>query len=196
MQVCCPVCATDFPIEAGMIEGDAKRLGALLAGLEPTLGRALVGYLRLFKPTKQGLRLARAVKLANEVALLVATGEVCRDERAGVRRPASPAMWAAGMEQMLTQRERLSLPLDNHNYLRSVVFALADRADAAQERSLEEARRGGQRRQRPAENQATPLEKALEWVEHQLRLGMISPEQAEADRQDARAKHGGAHEQQ
>lgn len=190
MQLCCPVCSTEFPLEAGLIEGDGKRLAAVLAELEPAVGRALIGYLRLFKPPKTALRSVRAVKLAREVADLVAAGDVSRDERTGVRRPASAGLWAAGMEQMAQQRDRLSLPLESHGYLRAVVFGLADQADARAEQQREEqARRGAGRPERKAPSE-TPLERELNFIAHQLGVGWITAEEAEAKRAEARAKHG------
>lgn len=193
MQVCCPVCDTDFPIEAGLIEGDGKRLAATLAGLDPVLGRAVIGYLRLFKPAKTALRMARAAKLAGEVATLTSTGTVCRDERSGVRRPCTAATWAAGIEQMLAQRATLTLPLDGHNYLRAVVFGLADKADAAIERQREADARVG--KNRPGTSSAgpseTPLERQLAWIEQMLRTDAFTPEQAGAERAKALKKYGG-----
>lgn len=188
MQLCCPVCGTEFPIEAGWAEVDGKRLAALLAGFEPAVGRASVGYLRLFKPAKTALRSAKATRLLEELAALIATGRVCRDERGGVERPAKPAHWAAGMEQMLTQRDRLSLPLDNHNYLRAVVFGLADAADAAAERAREDAVRNRGASPAPATSLAvkpdseSKLENQLAWITQQLRLGAIDAREAERQR--------------
>lgn len=34
-------------------------------------------------------------------------------------------MWVVGIEQMLEKREKLTLPLVNHNYLRTVVLGIA-----------------------------------------------------------------------
>lgn len=192
MQLCCPVCSTEFPIEAGLIDGDGKRLAAMLAELDPAVGRALIGYLRLFKPPKTALRSARAVKLAREVADLITAGDVSRDERTGVRRPATPGLWAAGMEQMAAQRDRLSLPLESHGYLRAVVFGLADQADARAEQQREEQARRGGARPAPSGPSETPLQRQLVWIEQQLGYGAFSPEEAEAKRAEARAKYGGA----
>ena len=74
----------------------------------------MMAYLRLFKPPKTGLRPARWIKLASQVLALVQAGSVCRDERSGVRRAASPQLWAEGMEIMLAQRDSLTLPLETH----------------------------------------------------------------------------------
>lgn len=143
MHVTCPSCHEPFPIGAGFLEADGKRLAALLADMEPVLGRAVLAYLRLFKPAKQGLRTSKAVKLVAELDALVREGSVCRDERTSVRRPASAAIWAQGIEQLLQQTERLTLPLANHHYLRAIVYGIADQADAAAERKAHDDKRAG-----------------------------------------------------
>lgn len=188
MQLCCPTCGTEFPIEAGWADADGKRLGVVLAGFDPAVGRAVIGYLRLFKPPKTALRIPKATRLLEELAALIASGRVCRDERGGIERPATPAHWAAGMEQMAAQRNRLSLPLDNHNYLRAVVFGLADAADAAAERAREDAARNRTAAASTAapKEPESPLERKLAWITQQLRFGAIDA--AEADRQTKAAR--------
>lgn len=191
MQVCCPVCDTPFPIAAGFAEADGKRLATLLAEFEPALGRASIAYLALFKPAKTQLRMARAVKLLAELKALVDASSVCKDERSGVRRPAGPAQWIAGIEQMLQQRAALTLPLDNHNYLRSVVYGIADKIDAAAEKKREEDARAG-RRIDPSSAGGKPdaLADELAWIDQQERYEQLTPEEAAQRRANARAKHG------
>lgn len=199
IRITCPSCGTDFPVEAGLIEGDAKRLAAVLAGMDPLLGRSTLQYLGLFKPPKTSLRLSRAVKLVAELADLADAGTVCRDERSGVRRPATPALWAAGIEQMLVQRDRLELPLANHHYLRAIVYGLADHADAAAERQREETLRQGRHRSSgtgvsPPQPREDPLQNAVAYL-HQLHsYGQI--DDAERDRRiaEAKAKYGADHD--
>lgn len=181
MQVCCPCCNVVFPIEAGFSDADGKRLATILADIDPTLGRALIGYLRLFKPPKSALRMSRAAVIAREVADLVAVGSVCRDERGGLRRPASTAVWAQGIEQMQQQRDRLTLPLDGHGYLRAVVFGIADQADASAERSREVSLRRGDTAHRAGQSSravATKLETAISYASSMVDLGEWSREQA------------------
>jgi len=197
MRATCPECGAQAHISAMFAEDDGKRLAMVAAGLPPELGRAVLAYLGLFKPAKTALRLARAVKLAQEVADLVAAGSVCKDERSGVRRPASPAQWVAGIEQMLAQRSGLSLPLESHGYLRAVVFGLADKADAAQERQREEDARVGKHLRSssgttPSPHKESPLQRQLAWIAQMEGLGQFSPEQAESERQAARSRHGDA----
>ena len=170
MQATCPHCAWSGEIEAFFADDDGKRLAAVVAEMPPECARAVLAYLRLFKPAKTGLRMARAVKLAGEVAALVAAGSVCKDERAGVRRPASPAMWAQGIEQMLAQRDRLTLPLDTHGYLRAVVFGIADSADAVVERQRHADAQVGKHLSMPSGKPAqqakeNPLANQITWIQ-------------------------------
>lgn len=176
MRVTCPCCDAEFPIESAFADDDGKRLAAALVALDAELARATLRYLRLFKPAKSALRSARAARLVQELADLVSPGTVCRDERGGVRRPAPPALWTAGIEQMLANRAALTVPLDGHNYLRAVVFGLADRADAKAEQQQEQSRRAPSRTasgpspMRPIED---PLQATLKWLASQRHLGVI-----------------------
>ncbi len=187
MQLTCPTCAAEFPLDAGFIDSDGKRLAALFAAMEPVLGRAALTYLRLFKPPKNALRAARAAKIVQQLVALVDAGTVCRDERGGVRRQATHAMWAAGIDQMLDGKHKLELPLANHNYLRAVVFGLADQADADMERKMEmQMRAGNHRRVEP--EKADPLRERLAWLKTQLDYGAITRE--EYDTQMLAARRG------
>lgn len=198
MRATCPECGAQAHISAMFVEEDGKRLAMIAAGLGPELGKVLLSYLGLFKPAKQGLRLARAVKLAQEVADLVATGSVYKDERSSLRRPATPSHWAAGMDTMLTQRSSLVLPLESHGYLRAVVYGLADKADAHQERKREAEARTGMHLSRPTGISESPhheskLDTQLAYIDHMMRMGQITPEEANGQRQDAYEKFGGSH---
>ncbi len=182
MHPTCPSCGERSHISAFFVEDDGKRLAACLAEMEPALGRAVIGYLGLFKPVKTQLRLARAAKIAQEVAELVAQGSVCKDERNGVRRKATPAMWAAAIETMLVQRNSLVLPLDGHGYLRSVVFTVSDKADAQAERDTEKNKQQGRHVKVEKHASETPMQRELNGVAHLVHLGQMSPETAEIER--------------
>lgn len=189
MHVTCPTCNESFPIAAGFLDPDGKRFGVLLAGMDPALGRAVVEYLALFAPARQKLRLAKAIKVVAALDALVREGSVCRDERGGVRRPATPAHWVAGIEQMLEQRARLTLPLANHHYLRSVVFGVADQADAAAERQREADKRAGRHLDSPSAGADTAalkrrmeLSDALGRIDADERLGLIDAAEAQRRR--------------
>lgn len=186
---CCPSCGFTGEIEAFFVEPEAKRAIARVAALEPAIGKVIGPYLRLFAGGKRGLQLRRAVKLIDELAALVDAGDVCRDERAGVRRPATPAMWAAGIEQMLGTS--LSGALENHNYLRKVVFGLADSADAQAERAREQSARAGRHVSRSETGAGDdPIATALSWVRQQMDLAGMTQSEADAYVAQVRAKHG------
>jgi len=76
----CPECGAQAHVSAFFVEDDGKRLAGLFAEMEPILGRAVLGYLGLFKPNKTALRLSRAVTLTQELLNLVTAGAVCRVE--------------------------------------------------------------------------------------------------------------------
>lgn len=191
----CPHCAFQGGVEAFFVDAEGKRLAAVLADVPQECGRAVIGYLGLFKPAKTALRTARAVKLASEVKDLIAAGTVCKDERGGVRRPASPAMWTQGIETMLAQRESLSLPLESHGYLRAVVFGIADKIDAAAERDREskarDARSETTRISGPGKPTGeTPLERQLAWIQNMVDMGQFTEAQAATERANARKSLG------
>lgn len=190
MRATCPDCGAQAHVAAFFAEDEGKRLAVLLAPMAPELGRAVIGYLGLFKPAKTALRMARAVKVVEELQQLVDAGTVCSDERSGLRRPASPATWAAAIEQMLAQRATLTLPLANHNYLRAVVFGLADKADAARERQAEDQRRVGKHRAEPSEGAGeSRLENALAYLRQQVARDEITEEEARVEAAKARARY-------
>ena len=180
MQLQCPCCGEQFPIEAGFADADGKKLAALLAGLDPKLGRAVLNYLRLFSPAKRGLRMTRAIKLVEELLDLVNAGTVQKDARTNDSKPAPPRIWTAGIEQMLIARDRLTLPLENHNYLRAVVYGIAsDPAQASLAAPAKPSRAAG----------PTALEIMQEEfgrIDADLRLGLIDVEEAERRRAKAR----------
>ena len=102
-----------------------------------------------------------------------------KDARTNDTKPAPPRIWTAGIEQMLIARDRLSLPLANHNYLRTVVYGIA--SDPAQAQADAPAK--------PARAAATSqqiLQDALGRIEADRRLGLIDEEEADRRIQAAR----------
>lgn len=192
MRATCPDCGAQAHLSAFFVEDDGKRLAQLVAEMQPELGRAVIGYLGLFKPAKNALRLARAVRIVQELMALVSSGTVCKDERGGVRRPATQGHWATGIETMLTQRASLSLPLESHNYLRSVVYTLADKADAAAERAREDNARSGRHLAGTTQPIAkeSPYLNQLAWITQMEQRGGFTAEEADEKRRAARTKYG------
>ncbi len=185
---CCPGCGFSGDIEAFLIEPDAKRAVARVAALDPAIGKVIGPYLRLFGTGKRGVQLRRAVKLIDDLVALVEAGSVCRDERVGVRRAATPGMWASGIEQMLASPP--SGPLQNHHYLRAIVYGLADQADAVAERQREANARTGTRTAATPAPRETALHNRLAWLRQQRDYGQLDQAAYDAEVIAARATLG------
>lgn len=183
MQLQCPCCGEQFPVEAGFADAEGKRLASLLAGLDPRLGKAVLSYLRLFSPPKRGLRTLKAIRLVEELLLLVDTGQVQRDARAHKSKPAPARLWTTGIERMVTTRDKLDLPLDNHNYLRAVVWALA--SDPAQPPAASPARPRG-----ASATAQQQLQEQIGRIQADMLLGLVTQEEGE---QRIQALTGGSH---
>ncbi len=190
LTITCCTCGTRQPLTAGLLEDEGKRFGVAMGELPPAVARAAIAYLRLFKPPKTELRTSRATTVVSELAALVAPGTVCKDERGGIRRPASPSVWVTAIEQMLATPPS-DLPLANHNYLRRVAYGIADTADAGAERAREaEARQPVPRAGvSPATGPEDALTTALRWLKTQLDYGAITPEKYEAEIEAAKQRH-------
>ncbi len=183
MQLQCPCCGEQFPFEAGFADADGKQLAALFARLEPKLGRAVLNYLRLFSPAKRGLRLTKAIRLVDELLALVDSGQVQRDARTTESKPAPPRVWAAGIEQMVTNRERLQLPLENHNYLRAVVYGIA--ADPAQQQQLAPV----PRKEAGARTSQQVLQEQVGRIQSDMLLGLVPIDEGERRIAELRGEH-------
>jgi hypothetical protein len=104
-------------------------------------------YLSLFLPASGcACQQSKIIRLTREMVALVATGHVVHPKKGRVDRPCLPQIWAQGMERMVEQAATLDLPMDNHNYLRAVVWQLADQADAGRERTQRPAETDGSQR--------------------------------------------------
>lgn len=184
MKVTCPDCQCQFPLSAGLADAEAKRFGIALAGLDAQVGRVVAHYIALHKPAKTALRMGKAAKLAEEIAALVASGEVRRN---GVSRRCTPQTFAQAIEQMLDSRAKLRLPLSGHGYLLEVAFGLADQADAAVERKKEADVRAGKHRAAMSEK-PDKLAETLSWLRQQREYGQLTAEEFEVKAREAREK--------
>lgn len=172
VRVTCPACGCRGDVEAFMSDEDGKRLAAQFAEMEPALGRAVVRYLRMFKPPVTELKLARAVSIVADLVALIEAGSVCKDERTNQRRAASPAVWAEAIEQLLSAPPS-DLPLKNHNYLRTVAFGVAGE-HARRARVVPAATPAVRATGISPIRQIDPLEEKRMWLGDQLRYGQIS----------------------
>jgi len=171
MKLICPGCGSVASAETWLNDALCRETMLAVVKLPHPLPKSALGYISLFRPGKQALTWKKALRLVNELSVLVATGHV--QVQGKVSRPCPPRIWAMAMEQMVEQRNGLSLPMPSHVYLRKVAWDLADKEDTVQERHLLEQEARGHSSKR-----------------EQQRPRGIDPLQAARDKWDA--EHGGA----
>jgi len=103
----CPVCHAHLHLDALVQDEAGRELLGLCATLPDDLGRALVGYLSLWRPARGDLDHARALKLAREVLALEPD-------------PARLA-WALSETVESLRAKGEARRMTNHNYLRRVI---------------------------------------------------------------------------
>jgi len=129
MQVTCPVCFARFALEAALNDADARRACQAVAALPPQLGELALQYAGLFRHEGRALSWRRVAMIVEELSKAIQSGVI---RRARQQVPAPGAVWRQALEQMVTRRDLLDLPLTGHGYLYQTVFSLATkRAESA-----------------------------------------------------------------
>lgn len=158
MRLTCPTCGAAASAESWSNDMACREVLALITRLPQPLPRVAVDYLGLFRPGERGLSWKKALRIAGEIGELVRVGYVSVPGQ--VDRNCSASVWARGMEQMAEQRSALRLPMKNHNYLKRVVWDLANHVDREREKV------GPVKRDGRVLRTSDPLEKARrEWDE-------------------------------
>lgn len=141
----CVICGYRAPLSSFISAAGNGELLPEYIKLPQVVQHPFYRYLALFRP-KSGCACSdsKIIRLTREMVALVQTGYVAQQGK--VDRPCPPALWAQGMERMMEQAATLSLPMKNHNYLRSIVWQLADQADARQEHAQRTAETDGSQR--------------------------------------------------
>jgi len=133
----CPDCGLVAPVVAFLAETEHRHISALLMKLPREVQEAVFYYTGLFRPAKgKALQARKFARIITELQEMVATGHVQVGHNPA--RPCPPKLWARAIACMLERRDRLSLPMPNHNYLLQIAWDLADAADAAREKSYHE----------------------------------------------------------
>ncbi|MFZ5483513.1 MAG: hypothetical protein ACOZB0_04710 [Pseudomonadota bacterium] len=133
-SVACPCCNVQLPLEAWIAHAATREAFIALASLHPSqrLPMAAMRYVGLFAPTKQTMRWERIADLLVELRGLIAAGRV---EHRHQSHPAPLDYWIDAMEEALSRRDSLNLPLGSHGYLKSIVLGYASKAGAQAERA-------------------------------------------------------------
>lgn len=118
MKVKCSACGAVHSLDALVAnEAASQALNAALL-INGELGRALIGYLGLFRPAKSSLTFERVATILNELSPMIISGKIQRDGR---EFSAPPEAWIYGINQMLTSRQTLKLPMKSHGYLLEII---------------------------------------------------------------------------
>lgn len=117
-------------MESFLVDDDAKRAVVAVGKLPGDLPRLCWAYLGLFrKPAStRVLTWERVGRIVAELADLVAEKDMSWKGQRVV--PSRPDYWAQGIQAMLDSDAmgKLERPLDGHNYLRAVVYGIAEKA--------------------------------------------------------------------
>lgn len=156
MQLICPCCQTAFPIEAGINDVNARNAIKRAFSLTP-IGDQLLAYVQLFKPESRVLSMTKLTKLLDELVEMIKEGKIKRNGRTW---PAPQAYWQQAIDQMLSSRDQLNLPLKSHGYLFTIISGYADKTEGKVEEQSEARKVGGssQRHQEQPKTRGIPAD--------------------------------------
>ncbi len=139
MNLVCPICQAEYPLAAAMNDVAARQ--AVVKAFSLTqMGDRLIAYIALFKPAKQALSMVRLAKLLDSLVDQVKAGQIKKN---GNTYAAPQQYWMQAIDQMLGNRQALSLPLKNHNYLIAIIANMGEKVEAKKEADAEKGRQYG-----------------------------------------------------
>ena len=139
MNLVCPICQSEYPLAAAMNDVAARQ--AVVKAFSLTqMGDRLIAYVALFKPAKQALSMVRLAKLLDSLVDQVKAGQIKKN---GTTYAAPQQYWMQAIDQMLGNRQALSLPLKNHNYLIAIIANMGEKVEAKKEAEAEKGRQYG-----------------------------------------------------
>lgn len=188
MQLVCPVCQSQYPLEAAMNDLAARQ--AVVRAFELTeIGSLLIRYVQLFKPAKSAMSMARLAKLLDEIVPMIKAGQIERHSRTW---PAPQLYWQQAIEHMLDNREKLSLPLKSHGYLLEIIAGYGNKAEARHEQQAEQGRQYGALQSGAADTPAAPTQLAPAAQSHvkKPRSAMPPEVQAQIHKMTSKLKKG------
>jgi len=153
----CPECGIKFLLHMALDDAAARQ--ALMSALEiaPSLAGRIIKYLGLFSPGERAMRMDALAARLEELAAAIKNAEVERDGRTW---SAPLDYWRDGIDHMLNTRDKLRLPLKDHNYLFAIVANTSMKVAGKKE-----ARREKQRKDHP-EGERSGMQKVGNAVDH------------------------------
>lgn len=177
MKAACPNCGTHGSVDLFLADPVARECIGIAAALPNQMGPLALRYCALFRTGKRALPWARVRSLLSEIREAVDAGAVRRNGRDW---PANADAWAAAMNRVLEQQEKLVLPLKGHGYLLAILAGQADKAEAAAERESETRLSGADAGERNRLAQAKAEVHQQTAANKRLGLGALSPERITA----------------
>ena len=115
----CPCCGSMNSLDSLIEHAAAREVCVKIADLNTDIGKAVIIYLGLFRPSKtKKLAFSRMDTLLRELLPDIQSGEITRN---GNVYPAPVEAWIWGIHQVLAARDTLKLPLKGHGYLYEVL---------------------------------------------------------------------------
>ena len=135
MKLSCPGCGAVFSLDA-LIGMEGARDAVMAAMILPApIGAQIMRYIGLFRPAKRNLSFDRAANLLNELLPMI---EAAKIERNGRIWSAPQVYWKQAIEEMLSKRDTLSLPLKTHGYLLAIIEGYNLKAESRKEQQHED----------------------------------------------------------
>lgn len=140
----CPSCGAEMSLDVALANEALRRATVDLITMSLPLGSLVLRYVGLFRPAKNRLSPDRMAKLIGQLVPDMQRGAIQHKGRDW----AMPInAWRTGLEAMLEKAaaDKITLPLENHNYLYTVLAGQADKVEAREETQREAERRHGPR---------------------------------------------------
>jgi hypothetical protein len=147
--LCCPACGGEMSLDVLIAHNELRQATFTLVEKSLSLGSLAMRYVALFRPAKNRMSADRWAKLILQLQPDLQRNAITHKGR-DWHMPLEG--WKAGFEAMLEKAAagKLTLPLENHNYLYTVLVGMADKVEAVVEEDTEQTRRVQRPVQAPA----------------------------------------------
>lgn len=162
----CPECGAKFSLHAALNDARSRQaLGAALS-FDRRLADPILVYVDLFSPAERAMRADKLCRVLTELADMMNSGNITQNSAII---PVTFEGWRAGLETVAEQRSKLQLPLNNHNYLKSVIANHYKRQQGVAEQKQEDAARNRPRKaQHSQQKNKTAYEHGVQSIRQQL----------------------------
>ncbi|OHD24112.1 MAG: hypothetical protein A2Y38_12315 [Spirochaetes bacterium GWB1_59_5] len=179
MKLTCPACGSLSSLDALLGNEGAREAVMAALAIPAPLGKLLVQYLAMFRPAQRQLSFDRVASILGELLPMISAASI---ERNGRTWSAPQDYWRMALEEMLTKRDKLTLPLKSHGYLLEIIAGYGNKAEARQEAQQEDRKAGRTPQHAPSQAlpPSHPLPKGGAQSAGDLRVKSTMPESVKA----------------